>query len=145
VLILRQAEYLPVPILPTNEDGGSDLLSNFLASIVPNVPDARTSAMSIHNEQWEEVLHHRFGPSPPNGAPDPATTPLDASDTQDVAAAAAEKPVDEDADDDDDADLYDYPGKTSLNAANRGDWTGVERDRRSSFLVWAALKSEGLL
>ena len=47
-----QAEYLPLPTMPTraNERGETDLqflLSNLLLSVLPNVPDARIVAVTI--------------------------------------------------------------------------------------------------
>jgi hypothetical protein len=111
------------------------LLSNFLAAIVPLVPDAKVTSISINNFQWEAILHHKLVPNTPDdaqGNPNASRMPA-----IDAAATAAE--------DDDDEDLYDYPGKPFLNSPSSQDWIGTERDRRSAVLVWASLKSDGLL
>ncbi|KAL7285313.1 hypothetical protein ACG7TL_000408 [Trametes sanguinea] len=115
-----EAEYLPLPTMPTraNERGETDLqflLSNLLLSVLPNVPDARIVAVTIGDAQWEEILWEE---------------PED--DEQ------KDKMVDEDED-----DIYAKEG--DLPAVKRGDWIGVERDRRSAFLIIGALKQEGLL
>ncbi|KAI0365252.1 hypothetical protein BV20DRAFT_1039017 [Pilatotrama ljubarskyi] len=116
-----EAEYLPLPTMPTraNERGETDLqflLSNLLLSVLPNVPDARIVAVTIGDAQWEEILWEE---------------PDEAEQTK-----AAEQ-------DDDDDDIYATEG--DLPPTRKGDWVGVERDRRSAFLIIGALKQEGLL
>ncbi|KAI0335267.1 hypothetical protein GY45DRAFT_897615 [Cubamyces sp. BRFM 1775] len=121
-----EAEYLPLPTMPTraNERGETDLqflLSNLLLSVLPNVPDARIVAVTIGDAQWEEILWEE----PEEGEE------KDKSGKQGV-----------DGDDDDD-DIYASEG--DLPPVRKGDWIGVERDRRSAFLIIGALKQEGLL
>ncbi|KAI0361614.1 hypothetical protein OH77DRAFT_1417889 [Trametes cingulata] len=116
-----EAEYLPLPTMPTraNERGETDLqflLSNLLLSVLPNVPDARIVAVTIGDAQWEEILWEE---------PD-----------EDEQKKAAEQGEDED-------DIYAKEG--DLPPTRKGDWVGVERDRRSAFLIIGALKQEGLL
>jgi hypothetical protein len=41
-------------------------------------------------------------------------------------------------------DVY-VPGNQDVSLKRKGDWVGVERDRRSAFLIIGALKSEGIL
>ncbi|OSD03433.1 hypothetical protein PYCCODRAFT_1466818 [Trametes coccinea BRFM310] len=115
-----EAEYLPLPTMPTraNERGETDLqflLSNLLLSVLPNVPDARIVAVTIGDAQWEEILWEE---------------PEDDEQKDNM--------VDEDED-----DIYAKEG--DLPAVKKGDWIGVERDRRSAFLIIGALKQEGLL
>ncbi|KAI8995632.1 hypothetical protein BD414DRAFT_576340 [Trametes punicea] len=122
-----EAEYLPLPTMPTraNERGETDLqflLSNLLLSVLPNVPDARIVAVTIGDAQWEEILWEE---------PD--------EDEQKAKPAQGGQ----DDDDDDDDDIYAKDG--DLPAVRKGDWIGVERDRRSAFLIIGALKQEGLL
>ena len=40
-------------------DGTSELLSNLLLSVLPNVPDAKTVAVTIPDAQWDDVLWTR--------------------------------------------------------------------------------------
>ncbi|KAK2466234.1 hypothetical protein APHAL10511_001876 [Amanita phalloides] len=92
--MLLEAEYLPLPTLHSPmADGTSELLSNLLTSVLPNVRDAKTVAVTISDTQWEEVL-------------------------------------------------WDREGEISKK---KGDWMGVDRDRRSAFLIMGALRSEGIL
>jgi hypothetical protein len=58
--MLLEAEYLPLPILHSPiADGTSELLSNLLTSILPNIRDAKTVAVTISDAQWEDVLWDR--------------------------------------------------------------------------------------
>jgi hypothetical protein len=41
-------------------------------------------------------------------------------------------------------DVY-VTGNQDVSLKRKGDWVGVERDRRSAFLIIGALKSEGIL
>ena len=41
-------------------------------------------------------------------------------------------------------EIYVY-GDEELAKERKGDWVGLERDRRSAFLIMGALKSEGIL
>lgn len=123
-LVSFQAEYLPLPLLRTEStDGTSDLLSNLLTSILPNFRDAKMNAVGISDDQWREVLWDRDE---------------EEESARRKAAAAKEE---EQADDDDD-DIF---GKDDDADSQPGDWHGVERDRRSAFLIIGALKQEGLL
>ena len=45
---------------------------------------------------------------------------------------------------DDNGDVFVY-GDDDIPVKRRGDWTGVDRDRRSAYLIIGALKSEGIL
>lgn len=103
------------------QDGTSELLSNLLISILPNVPNATPVAVSITDSQWEEVLWNR-------------SEPEDEEDTLNRT-----KP------DTDDDDIYTYEDEDDPSIKQKGDWTGVDRDRRSAFLIIGALKSEGIL
>lgn len=106
------------------QDGTSELLSNLLISILPNVPNATPVAVSITDAQWEEVLWNRSEPEDE----DPASKPVNAEERQ----------TDED-------DIYVYEDEGDPSIKQKGDWTGVDRDRRSAFLIIGALKSEGIL
>lgn len=36
-------------------------------------------------------------------------------------------------------------GDEDVSSKRKGDWTGIDRDRRSAYLIMGALKSEGIL
>ncbi|KAF7798372.1 hypothetical protein EIP86_009593 [Pleurotus ostreatoroseus] len=114
-----QAEYLPLPTMQQNTDGTLELLSNLLISILPNVRDAKTVAVTMSDAIWEEVLWDR--------------------EQEEEQMQADAQPVPEK-----DQDIY-VCGDDDIPSFRKGDWIGVDRDRRSAFLIIGALKSEGLL
>ncbi|CAA7259791.1 unnamed protein product [Cyclocybe aegerita] len=117
--MLLEAEYLPLPALHSSvADGTSELLSNLLTSILPNIPDAKTVAVTISDAQWEDVLWDR---------------------EEEVKSLL--QPVDERVQDD---NPYAWDND-DVKEWKRGDWTGVDRDQRSAYLIMGALRSEGLL
>ncbi len=116
--VFAQAEYLPLPVLTSPmADGTSELLSNLLLSVLPNVRDAKTVAVTISDTQWEDVLW-----------------------TRDEEEANRAKANEAEAAD----ELYVY-GHEDIPEKKAGDWFGVDRDRRSAYLIIGALKSEGIL
>lgn len=98
-----------------------DLLSNLLLSVLPNVRDAKTVAVTISDSQWEEVLWDR--------------------EAEQEAVEEAEKEREKEKGPD---DIF-VVGDEDLPTHRKGDWTGVDRDRRSAYLIIGALKSEGLV
>lgn len=98
-------------------DGTSELLSNLLISILPNIRDAKTAAVTISDAQWEDVLWDR--------EEDTKLTNTEDKQEQNNDPYAW-----------DNSDVTDW---------KRGDWVGVDRDKRSAFLIVGALRSEGLL
>ncbi|KAJ4466081.1 hypothetical protein C8J55DRAFT_544503 [Lentinula edodes] len=104
-------------------DGTSELLSNLLTSVLPNVPDAKTVAVTISEAQWEDVLWDRE----------------EDEKAQKEVAQAKERESNGEND-----DIFVY-GLEDIPIKRRGDWTGVDRDRRSAFLAIGDLKSEGIL
>lgn len=103
-----------MPVLRTsNTDGTSELLSNLLTSILPNIRDAKTVAVTMSETQWEDSMYAREDPS--------------------------QEPSEMDTD-----GIY-VVGHEDIPDSRRGDWTGVDRDRRSAFVILGALRSEGLL
>jgi len=116
--MLLEAEYLPLPVLHSQtSDGTSELLSNLLTSVLPNIRDAKTVAVTISDSQWEEVLWDR----------------------EEEEREEQEKKPEEDLD-----EIYaSHEPETDL--PRKGDWVGMDRDRRSAFLIIGALKSEGIL
>ena len=75
--------------------------------------------MTISDTQWEDVLWDRE----------------DGGMYTDGAAALHEENTD---------DLYVY-GDDDIPQKRPGDWVGVDRDRRSAYLIMGALRSEGIL
>ena len=113
-----KAEYLPLPALRSQAaDGTSELLSNLLTSVLPNIRDAKIVAVTISDSQWKEVLWDR-----------------EVEERGDKEAGIV---IDQD-------DIYAF-GEDGHCVKSEDDWTGVERDRRSAFLIMGALKSEGIL
>ena len=121
-----KAEYLPLPVLRSQDPNATpELLSNLLTSIIPNVPDARTVAVTISDGQWEEVLW--------------STAEHEAEDELKADAAQSESLSPED-------DIFVYENEElAKETKQKGDWTGLDRDRRSAFLIIGALRSEGLI
>ncbi|KAI6047158.1 hypothetical protein EDC04DRAFT_592483 [Pisolithus marmoratus] len=116
--MLLEAEYLPLPVLHSQSaDGTSELLSNMLLSVLPNIRDAKTVAVAVSDSQWEEVLWDR-----------------EEEERQNREISSPEDP-----------DHIFVAGDEGLPCQKRGDWVGVDRDRRSAFLIIGALRSEGIL
>lgn len=99
-------------------DGTSELLSNLLTSVLPNIRDAKTVAVTISDSQWEEVLWDR-----------------EEEERAEQERTEKETTVE---------DIY-VSDEQNFDAPVKGDWIGVDRDRRSAFLIIGALKSEGIL
>lgn len=99
-------------------DGTSELLSNLLTSVLPNIPGAKTVAVTISDSQWEEVLWDR-----------------EEEEREEMEKDVVKEEVF------DDIYVSDEHGEVPV----KGDWIGVDRDRRSAFLIIGALKSEGIL
>lgn len=85
--------------------------------MLPNIRDAKTVAVAVSDSQWEEVLWDR----------------------EEEERLSREKDVEEDRE-----EIF-VAGEEGLPAQRRGDWIGVDRDRRSAFLIIGALRSEGIL
>ncbi|TFY57917.1 hypothetical protein EVJ58_g6732 [Rhodofomes roseus] len=116
--MLIEAEYLPLPDLHTEGgEGRSELLSDFLASIIPILPDSEIWTVAVSDEMWAEVLAG-FG--------------------EDDAGEEAESKMDEAED-----DLFVSP--EYLPATRKTDWLGANRDKRSAYLIQGALKGEALI
>lgn len=99
--------------------GSSELLSSLLLSVLPNVPDARTEAVTISDDQWEDVLWDRD------------------ADEQKVMQKIVGKGEEGD-------DLFVSP-EDDAPGHSKSDWAGVDRDRRSAYLIIGALRSDGLI
>jgi hypothetical protein len=84
--------------------------------VLPNVRDAKTVAVTISDSQWEDVLWNR----------------------------EEERNSIENMDSEDADGIYAF-GDEDITETKRGDWVGVDRDRRSAYLIMGALRSEGIL
>ena len=92
--------------------------------------------MTITDAQWEDLLYRRKEPGDPADLSEGITGTLVPEFTT---RSGAPKIETED-------DLYVYEDdKDAVPETRPGDWIGLERDRRSAYLVVGALKSEGLL
>jgi len=117
--MLLEAEYLPLPVLHSPiADGTSELLSNLLTSVLPNISDAKTVAVTISDTQWEDVLWDR-----------------EEQEEEEKERAIDEKQMDD--------DIYACGDEGAV--LRRKDWLGVNRDRRSAYLIIGGLRSEGIL
>ena len=99
-------------------------MSNLLTSILPNIRDARIVAVTVSDSQWDEVFC------------DPEEE--ERSDLEKEKEKEREKAQNRPE------DIYIY-GEEDMPVKRKGDWVGVDRDRRSAFLIIGALKSEGIL
>jgi hypothetical protein len=97
--------------------GSSLLLSSLLVSVLPNVPGAKTEAVTISDDQWEDVLWDR--------------------------EADGQRTVNEFVCDEKE-DIFVTP-EDDGSSHSKGDWGGVDRDRRSAYLIIGALRSDGLI
>ena len=114
----QQAEYLPLPDLHTEGgEGRSELLSDFLASVIPLLPDSEIWTVAVSDEMWAEVL---------------------AGLEEEDAEEEAESKADEEGDDI-------FISSDFLPATRKTDWLGVNRDKRSAYLIQGALKGEALI
>jgi hypothetical protein len=106
--------------MSSQESGSSGLLSGLLVSVLlPNLPDAKTEAVTISDDQWEDVLWDR--------------------ETEEQNQSTAVKPKSRSGD-----ELFVLP-EDDVPRHSKGDWVGVDRDRRSAFLIIGALRSDGLI
>lgn len=98
-------------------EGRSELLSDFLASVIPLLPDSEIWTVAVSDDMWAEVL-----------------------------AGLEEEDVEEEAQnksDEDDDEIF-VPSDF-LPSARKTDWLGVNRDKRSAYLIQGALKGEALI
>jgi hypothetical protein len=98
--------------------GSSLLLSSLLVSVLPNVPGAKTEAVTISDDQWEDVLWDREGDEERTVNQEPVCNEME--------------------------DIFVSPEDDGPNHS-KGDWGGVDRDRRSAYLIIGALRSDGLI
>lgn len=107
--------------MSSQESGSSGLLSSLLVSVLPNLPDAKTEAVTISDDQWEDVLWDRE------------------TEEQHQSIAVKQKSRSGSGD-----ELFVLP-EDDVPRHSKGDWAGVDRDRRSAYLIIGALRSDGLI
>lgn len=84
------------------------------------MPNATPVAVSIDDSLWDEMQWNCSEPDP----------------------VRVDNP---DQVDQEDGDVFVFGDEEDPSAKQKGDWTGVDRDRRSAFLIMGSLKSEGIL
>jgi hypothetical protein len=104
-----------------------DLVANLLTDLLPQSQDAKLSSVMIDDSQWEEVLYDREVER----------------EAQEAAELAATKQDVEMATDEDVLAFGDEPDPST--ETKRSDWVGLERDKRSAFLIIGALRMEGMV
>lgn len=163
-LILTKAEYLPLPTLPTGEDHSSALVSNLLLSLLPMHADARTHSITLSDAQWKEVLHDTEAEAEESlanargGAPSQTAGTQHPIDLEKINAWAEdirdfEQPASNRVDgamalsEENNDDVFAYADDEEDDVADikKGDWHGLERDRRSAFMLIMGLRSEGIV
>ena len=112
-----------MPTMSSQESSGSSqLLSTLLLSVLPNVRGAKTEAVTISDDQWEDVLWDREA---------------DEEGSTKQGRERIGKGLEGD-------DVYVSPDQ-DVPCHSKGDWAGVDRDRRSAYLIIGALRSDGLI
>ena len=158
-LILAKAEYLPLPTLPTGEDHSSALVSNLLLSLLPMHADARTHSITLSDAQWKEVLHDTEAEAEESVANTRGNIPSRAGATQQpvdlnkINTWAVDQPASNRSDgamalpEENEDDVFAYADDEGDDIADikKGDWLGLERDRRSAFMIIMGLRSEGIV
>ena len=96
-------------------DNTSEMVTNLLTSVLPQMPGAKTLAVTVSDFEWAEVIFYEKE----EGGNDEKK--------QDV-----------------EDDIW-VSGEDEETAYKPGDWVGVERDRRSAYLIIGALRSEGII
>ena len=116
VHMVIQAEYLPLPTVTVLlGDNTSEMVTNLLTSVLPQMPGAKTLAVTVSDFEWAEVIFYEKE----EGENDEKKQEVE----DDIwASGEDEEPV-----------------------YKPGDWVGVERDRRSAYLIIGALRSEGII
>ncbi|TBU35247.1 hypothetical protein BD311DRAFT_860781 [Dichomitus squalens] len=114
--MLLEVEYLPLPVMEATLDM-QPVLAGLLLSVLPNVPDPKLAAITLAEWQWEEVQWDS---------------------EEDLEREAEKRKKDEDEE-----DIYASEGDHP--PVRKGDWIGMDRDRRSAYLIIGALKQENLL
>ena len=91
------------------------MVTNLLTSVLPQMQGAKTLAVTVSDFEWAEVIFY-----------------------EKEEGESGEKK--EEAGD----DIW-VSGEDEENVYKPGDWVGVERDRRSAYLIIGALRSEGII
>lgn len=100
-------------------DGTSELLSSLILSVLPTVEGSKIVAVTVGDSQWEEVLN----------------APEDDIDLESTKSKPAEESD----------DIFVYGDQDISAKPGKGEWVGIERDRRSAFMIMGTLRSEGIL
>ena len=93
-------------------------MANFIMSMLPHFDDAKIVAITISDSQWQEV-------------------PSEYEDENEKESTTKKVVPHEDS-------IY-ISGEDTQPVAKKGDWIGVERDRRSAYLIVGGLRMEGMI
>jgi hypothetical protein len=96
-------------------DNTSEMVTNLLTSVLPQMPGAKTLAVTVSDFEWAEVIFYEKEEGEKDGKRQEAEDDIWVS------------------------------GEDEEPTYNPGDWVGVERDRRSAYLIIGALRSEGII
>ena len=91
------------------------MVTNLLTSVLPQMPGAKTLAVTVSDFEWAEVIFYE----------------------KEEGESVEKKEGVED-------DIW-VSGEDEETVYKPGDWVGVERDRRSAYLIIGALRSEGII
>ena len=91
------------------------MVTNLLTAVLPQMPGAKTLAVTVSDFEWAEVIFYE----------------------------KEEGENDEKRQEVED-DIW-VSGEDEESGYKSGDWVGVERDRRSAYLIIGALRSEGII
>jgi hypothetical protein len=91
------------------------MVTNLLTSVLPQIPGAKTLAVTVSDFEWAEVIFYE----------------------NEEGENIEKKEGSED-------DIW-ASGEDEETMFKPGDWVGVERDRRSAYLIIGALRSEGII
>ncbi|KAJ2911832.1 hypothetical protein MD484_g8577, partial [Candolleomyces efflorescens] len=131
--MLLEAEYRPLPVMYSPPGAQGTMISNFLSSILPVVPDANIYAVTVGEEQWADLLWDR----------EEEQRKKEEKEREEEEKEKEKKQLGTDASENDD-DIYVYGFEDVLDDPKR-DWEGIDRDRRSAYQVIGALKAENIL
>lgn len=96
-------------------DNTSEMVTNLLTSVLPQMPGAKTLAVTVSDFEWAEVIFYE-----------------------------KEEGESKEKMEEVENDVW-VSGEDEEVVHKPGDWVGVERDRRSAYLIIGALRSEGII
>lgn len=145
--MVMEAEYLPLPFLRTPDDMPQKMVSNLLASILPDIIGANMYIVEVGQAQWDDVLWDRDLERKQKEKEAEERRQAERADADDSKIAAIPDKIAIDPDPshpDNDDDAYMYGLEDTPHVTTR-DWEGIDKHRRTAYLVIGALRQENLL